>query len=235
MQIYSSRVCVFASVCVHLCIRVRFRPIAWRMAVRFCCPITAARLPHPIQKRLRQFPPPPIPTTTRCAYFFASLPNDKNDDNMQGRLSYYIGGETMTLCHLEHPMYMLGYLPKEDRVYLMDKQQNIYSYRVRRAMLQYQVNYSLLGLSLYCCLLAWSYGRTEKNTLSLVTPPFPTPENAVVRRRGRSVLARVLLLRKFFYSNEYFRRHAVMRRSVCWHVISRSVVERAIAEHGALS
>lgn len=58
---------------------------------------------------------------------------------LQGRLSYYIGGETMTLCHLEHPMYMLGYLPKEDRVYLMDKQQNIYSYRVRRAMLQYQV------------------------------------------------------------------------------------------------
>lgn len=45
----------------------------------------------------------------------------------------------MTLCHLEHPMYMLGYLPKEDRVYLMDKQQNIYSYGVRRSMLQYQV------------------------------------------------------------------------------------------------
>lgn len=60
-------------------------------------------------------------------------------DSFQGRLSYYIGGETMTLCHLEHPMYMLGYLPKEDRVYLMDKQQNIYSYRVRQAMLQYQV------------------------------------------------------------------------------------------------
>lgn len=46
----------------------------------------------------------------------------------------------MTLCHLEHPMYMLGYLPKEDRVYLMDKQQNMYSYRVRQAMLQYQVS-----------------------------------------------------------------------------------------------
>lgn len=57
----------------------------------------------------------------------------------QGRLNYYIGGEVMTLCHLEHPMYMLGYLPKEDRVYMMDKQQGIYSYRVRQAMLQYQV------------------------------------------------------------------------------------------------
>ncbi|CAN0146882.1 unnamed protein product [Ascophyllum nodosum] len=56
----------------------------------------------------------------------------------KGQNFYYIGGEIMTLCHLEHPMYMLGYLPKEDRVYMMDKQQNMYSYRVRRAMLQYQ-------------------------------------------------------------------------------------------------
>ncbi|CAM9271615.1 unnamed protein product, partial [Discosporangium mesarthrocarpum] len=56
----------------------------------------------------------------------------------QGRLSYYIGGEVMTLCHLEHPMYMLGYLPKEDRVYLMDKSLAVFSYRVRRSMLQYQ-------------------------------------------------------------------------------------------------
>jgi hypothetical protein len=34
----------------------------------------------------------------------------------------------MTLCHLDHPMYMLGYLPKEDRVYLMDKSQGIHRY-----------------------------------------------------------------------------------------------------------
>ncbi|CAM9451953.1 unnamed protein product, partial [Phaeothamnion confervicola] len=56
----------------------------------------------------------------------------------EGRLNYYVGGEVMTLCHLDHPMYMLGYLPKEDRVFLVDKQQNIFSYRVRQAMLQYQ-------------------------------------------------------------------------------------------------
>ncbi|KAG5179548.1 coatomer WD associated region-domain-containing protein [Tribonema minus] len=55
-----------------------------------------------------------------------------------GRLSYYVGGEVMTLCHLDHPMYMLGYLPKEDRVYLMDKAKGIYSYKVLQSYLQYQ-------------------------------------------------------------------------------------------------
>jgi Coatomer WD associated region len=48
--------------------------------------------------------------------------------NEAGRLNYYVGGEVMTLCHLDHPMYMLGYLPKEDRVYLMDKSQSIHRY-----------------------------------------------------------------------------------------------------------
>lgn len=47
------------------------------------------------------------------------------------RLQYYVGGQVMTLCHLDRPMYLLGYLSKEDRVYLMDKQLNIVSYKVR--------------------------------------------------------------------------------------------------------
>eukprot|EP00612_Vaucheria_litorea_P000775 CAMPEP_0171457844 /NCGR_PEP_ID=MMETSP0945-20130129/3755_1 /TAXON_ID=109269 /ORGANISM="Vaucheria litorea, Strain CCMP2940" /LENGTH=1008 /DNA_ID=CAMNT_0011983523 /DNA_START=82 /DNA_END=3108 /DNA_ORIENTATION=+ len=58
--------------------------------------------------------------------------------NEQSRLNYYIGGEVMTLCHLDHPMYMLRYLPKEDRVYLMDKAKGIYSYKVLQSYLQYQ-------------------------------------------------------------------------------------------------
>ncbi|CBN76271.1 Vesicle coat complex COPI, beta sub-unit [Ectocarpus siliculosus] len=84
----------------------------------------------------------------------------------KGRLSYYIGGETMTLCHLEHPMYMLGYLPKEDRVYLMDKQQNIYSYRVRQAMLQYQT----------------AVVRKDFETANSILPSIPKGEYTAVAR-----------------------------------------------------
>ena len=55
-----------------------------------------------------------------------------------GRLCYYVGGEVITLCHLDRPMYMLGYLPKENRVYLVDKKLDIVSYQVHGAVLEYQ-------------------------------------------------------------------------------------------------
>lgn len=58
--------------------------------------------------------------------------------NNTQRLQYYVGGQIMTLCHLDSPKYMLGYLAKENRVYLMDKQLNVVSYKVLLAMLQYQ-------------------------------------------------------------------------------------------------
>ncbi len=58
--------------------------------------------------------------------------------NNQQRLMYYVGGEVMTLCHMEKPMFLLGYLPKEDRVYLMDISRQIISYTVLESYLQYQ-------------------------------------------------------------------------------------------------
>jgi len=54
------------------------------------------------------------------------------------RLNYYVGGKVMTLMHLDHPMYLLGYLPKEDRVYLVDKQTNFISFKVLQSVLEYQ-------------------------------------------------------------------------------------------------
>jgi len=58
--------------------------------------------------------------------------------NSTQRLNYYVGGQVMTLVHLDQPAYMLGYLPKENRVYLSDKQGNFISYRVLQPVLQYQ-------------------------------------------------------------------------------------------------
>jgi len=58
--------------------------------------------------------------------------------NSANRLNYFVGGEIITLCHLDHTMYMLGYLAKEDRVFLMDNALNIVSYRVLQSVLQFQ-------------------------------------------------------------------------------------------------
>jgi coatomer subunit beta' len=54
------------------------------------------------------------------------------------RLSYCVGGEVLHVAHLGTTMYLLGFLPKEDRVFLMDKAMNVVSYRLLMPMLEYQ-------------------------------------------------------------------------------------------------
>lgn len=64
--------------------------------------------------------------------------------NNVGRLNYSVGGQIETLVHLDTTAggatqhTILGYLAKEDRVYLIDKSLNMVSYRVTLAVLQYQ-------------------------------------------------------------------------------------------------
>jgi coatomer subunit beta' len=64
--------------------------------------------------------------------------------NHVGRLNYSVGGQIETLVHLDTTTggatqhTILGYLAKEDRVFLIDKAQNMVSYRVTLAVLQYQ-------------------------------------------------------------------------------------------------
>lgn len=58
--------------------------------------------------------------------------------NSAHRLNYYVGGEVMTLAHVGKALYLLGYLRKENRVYLMDKQHNITSYSLLLEVLTYQ-------------------------------------------------------------------------------------------------
>ncbi|KAI9895488.1 hypothetical protein PsorP6_018755 [Peronosclerospora sorghi] len=58
--------------------------------------------------------------------------------NAGGRLNYYVGGEFMTIAHLEQKVYPLGYLPRENLVLLMDKMKNVVCYTVLLVMLEYQ-------------------------------------------------------------------------------------------------
>lgn len=58
--------------------------------------------------------------------------------NSSNRLNYYVGGEVITLAHLDRRMYLLGYLAKEGRVFLIDKAGAIVSYGLSLAVLEYQ-------------------------------------------------------------------------------------------------
>jgi len=58
--------------------------------------------------------------------------------NGVNRLNYYVGGEIVTVAHLDRVMYLLGYIPKDNRLYLGDKELNVVSYGLQLSVLEYQ-------------------------------------------------------------------------------------------------
>ncbi|KAF6028093.1 COPB2 [Bugula neritina] len=58
--------------------------------------------------------------------------------NSVNRLNYYVGGELVTIAHLDRVMYVLGYIPKDNRLYLGDKELNIVSFSLLLSVLEYQ-------------------------------------------------------------------------------------------------
>lgn len=58
--------------------------------------------------------------------------------NSVNRLNYYVGGEIVTVAHLDRMMYLLGYIPKDNRLYLGDKELNIISFSLLLSVLEYQ-------------------------------------------------------------------------------------------------
>jgi coatomer subunit beta' len=54
------------------------------------------------------------------------------------RLNYFVGGEIVTVSHLDRPMYLLGYIPKDNRLYLGDKEFGVVSFALQLSVLEYQ-------------------------------------------------------------------------------------------------
>merc|ERR1712079_558177 len=58
--------------------------------------------------------------------------------NSVNRLNYYVGGEIVTVSHLDRTMYLLGYIPQDNRLYLGDKELNVVSFLLLVSVLEYQ-------------------------------------------------------------------------------------------------
>jgi len=58
--------------------------------------------------------------------------------NSVNRLNYYVGGEIVTVAHLDRTLYILGYIRNDNRLYLGDKELNIVSYSILKSVLDYQ-------------------------------------------------------------------------------------------------
>ncbi|KAL8139428.1 hypothetical protein V2J09_005449 [Rumex salicifolius] len=59
-------------------------------------------------------------------------------NNSSGRLNYCVGGEVTTMFHLDRPMYLLGYLAAQSRVYLIDKEFNVMGYTLLLSLIEYK-------------------------------------------------------------------------------------------------
>ncbi|MBA0549942.1 hypothetical protein Golob_020935, partial [Gossypium lobatum] len=58
--------------------------------------------------------------------------------NTSWRLNYCVGGEVTTMFHLDRPMYLLGYLASQSRVYLIDKEFNVMGYTLLLSLIEYK-------------------------------------------------------------------------------------------------
>jgi len=58
--------------------------------------------------------------------------------NSNNRLNYCVGGNIVTISHLDRHMYLLGYIPAHNRLYLVDKGLNIVSYGLNLNIINYQ-------------------------------------------------------------------------------------------------
>ncbi|TYI89660.1 hypothetical protein E1A91_D03G070700v1 [Gossypium mustelinum] len=59
-------------------------------------------------------------------------------NNTSWRLNYCVGGEVTTMFHLDRPMYLLGYLASQSRVYLIDKEFNVMGYTLLLSLIEYK-------------------------------------------------------------------------------------------------
>ncbi|KAK4092965.1 hypothetical protein Purlil1_2890 [Purpureocillium lilacinum] len=58
--------------------------------------------------------------------------------NQTNRLNYLVGDQTYTVSHFDKPMYVLGYIQRDSRIYLADKDVNVTSFALSLPVLEYQ-------------------------------------------------------------------------------------------------
>ena len=58
--------------------------------------------------------------------------------NSTNRLNYLVGDQTYTIYHTDQPMYVLGYIQRDSRIYLADKDVNVTSFALSLPVLEYE-------------------------------------------------------------------------------------------------
>jgi coatomer subunit beta' len=82
------------------------------------------------------------------------------------RLGYLVGTETFTIAHFDREMHLLGYIPRDNRVYLADKDVSIVSFALSLTVVEYQT----------------AVLRGDLETASQILPDIPTDQRTRVAR-----------------------------------------------------
>eukprot|EP00240_Pyramimonas_obovata_P003366 CAMPEP_0118928502 /NCGR_PEP_ID=MMETSP1169-20130426/5726_1 /TAXON_ID=36882 /ORGANISM="Pyramimonas obovata, Strain CCMP722" /LENGTH=852 /DNA_ID=CAMNT_0006870485 /DNA_START=138 /DNA_END=2692 /DNA_ORIENTATION=- len=59
-------------------------------------------------------------------------------NNSEWRLNYCVGGEVTTVFHLDRPMYILGYMASQNRLYLVDREFSVVSYTLLMSAIEFK-------------------------------------------------------------------------------------------------
>lgn len=88
------------------------------------------------------------------------------EDSPTARLNYTVGGQVVTLQHLDEPLYLVGYLPAQNKLYLLDKNYAVVSYALLMQVLDYQT----------------AVVRRDFETAARVLPNIPTEQHNRIAR-----------------------------------------------------
>ncbi|KAI5308854.1 hypothetical protein KEM55_004701, partial [Ascosphaera atra] len=58
--------------------------------------------------------------------------------NSTNRLNYLVGDQTYTISHFDQTMYLLGYLPRDSRIYIANKDMEVTSFTLSLSVVEYQ-------------------------------------------------------------------------------------------------
>jgi len=82
-----------------------------------------------------------------------------------GRLAFLVGTESTTIAHLDRQLYLMGYLPTDNRVYLVDRDLQIISYALLASIVQFK-SYIQKGMLREALDLLQSIPHAEHNRLA---------------------------------------------------------------------
>lgn len=58
--------------------------------------------------------------------------------NASWRLNYCVGGEVTVMFHLDRPLFLLGYIAAQQRIYLIDREHSIVSYTLLLSLVEFK-------------------------------------------------------------------------------------------------